>query len=469
MSTPTTTSSASTGRSAFPAKQPTFAGVDVAKLDADGKLHRIVGFTGDGASPDRRYVRSRAYRADVPTVPIAPTSVGAMLRDWRDDRRRSQLDLALSVGVSTRHLSFVETGKSKPSPELVLAIAEHLDVPLRERNTMLLAAGYAPRYQHTPLDDEAMASVRFALGELIEAHDPYPALVVDRQWNLVMANAGAMGLVAGVADHLLEPPINVYRVTLHPDGMAPAHRQPRRVGPPPAGDARTARSPSPASAELRGLLDEVSAYPTIADPRPARGGPDRAVPTVVVPLRLRVEDGAGEHGRAVVVLDEHVDRHAGRHHPRRAPRRAVPSGRRSDGADGRRPSPLTPSGAYARLVATRRRRAPAGAQPRTLLRGVRPRSRASSASARSSTSPSPATSRSWGSASPRRSGPRSSAASRRSSCCRRQATCASTGCCARLAALDPAEARELVVDAWRMCVPKKLSRAYDEAHPDGPG
>jgi transcriptional regulator with XRE-family HTH domain len=214
-----------------------------------------------------------------------------MLREWRDDRRRSQLDLALSVGVSTRHLSFVENGKSKPSPELVLAIAEHLDVPLRERNTMLLAAGYAPRYQQTSLDDDAMASVRSALGQLIEAHDPYPALVVDRQWNLVLANAGAMGLVAGVAEHLLAPPINVYRATLHPEGMAPRvenldewahhllatlHRQ-----------VIVTRS-----AELRQLLDEVSAYPTVT----GLGGSWRTratVPTVVVPLRLRVDDGIG--------------------------------------------------------------------------------------------------------------------------------------------------------------------------------
>jgi transcriptional regulator with XRE-family HTH domain len=212
-----------------------------------------------------------------------------MLRDWRDDRRRSQLDLALSVGVSTRHLSFVETGKSKPSPELVLAIAEHLDVPLRERNAMLLAAGYAPRYRHTPLDDQALASVRSALSELIGAHDPYPALVIDRQWNLVLANDGAMALTAGVAEHLLVPLVNVYRLTLHPEGMAAhidnldewahhllstLHRQ-----------AAVTRS-----AELRALLDEVSAYPNIA----GVGGSWRtrsAVPTVVVPLRLRVPDG----------------------------------------------------------------------------------------------------------------------------------------------------------------------------------
>src|SRR3954465_3060644 len=103
-----------------------------------------------------------------------------MLRDWREDRRRSQMDLAIDVGVSTRHLSFVETGKSRPSPELVLALAEHLEVPLRERNAMLLAAGYAPRYRQTPLDDATMVSVRGALGQLLRAHDPYPAVVVDR-------------------------------------------------------------------------------------------------------------------------------------------------------------------------------------------------------------------------------------------------------------------------------------------------
>ena len=122
-----------------------------------------------------------------------------MLRDWREDRRRSQMDLAIDVGVSTRHLSFVETGKSKPSPELVLALAEHLDVPLRERNSMLLAAGYAPRYPQTPLDGESMASVRSALAGLIRAHDPYPAVVVDRGWDVVMTNTGAQGFLDGVA------------------------------------------------------------------------------------------------------------------------------------------------------------------------------------------------------------------------------------------------------------------------------
>ena len=227
--------------------------------------------------------------------PVTGNTVGAMLRDWREDRRRSQMDLAIEVGVSTRHLSFVETGKSRPSPELVLAIAEHLDVPLRERNAMLLAAGYAPRYRHTPLDDEALASVRFALGELIRAHDPYPALVVDRHWSMVMANRGALALVANVAPQLVEPPLNVYRVTLHPAGMAQfidnldewAHHLLGTL------DRQVAVTRDP---ELRALLDEVASYPNIAELRSSETGSWRtrsSTPTVVVPLRLRVPDGEG--------------------------------------------------------------------------------------------------------------------------------------------------------------------------------
>ena len=196
-------------------------------------------------------------------------TVGAMLRDWREDRRRSQMDLAIDVGVSTRHLSFVETGKSKPSPELVLALAEHLDVPLRERNSMLLAAGYAPRYPQTSLDDAAMTAVRDALGGLIRAHDPYPAVVVDRAWDVVMTNTGAQGFLEGVADHLLQGPLNSYRITLHPDGMAP------RI----VNFAEWAH-------DLLGTLDrQVAATRDPPPARPARGGhelPERRRPRLVV-------------------------------------------------------------------------------------------------------------------------------------------------------------------------------------------
>lgn len=197
------------------------------------------------------------------------------------------MDLALDVGVSTRHLSFVETGKSKPSPELVLALAENLDVPLRERNAMLLAAGYAPQYQQTSLDSDAMAGVRDALSKLIDAHDPYPAVVVDRWWNVVMANTGSQALLAGVAEHLLGPPLNAYRVTLHPEGMAPridnlsewAHNLLATL------DRQVAITRDP---RLRELLDEVRGYPNVAA-LDATWRTRSAPPAVLVPLRLHVD------------------------------------------------------------------------------------------------------------------------------------------------------------------------------------
>ncbi|MFN8024202.1 MAG: helix-turn-helix transcriptional regulator [Acidimicrobiales bacterium] len=151
---------------------------------------------------------------------MARPAVGELVRDWRTRRRRSQLDLALDVGVSTRHLSCVETGRARPSPELILALAHHLEVPLRERNTMLLAAGYAPRYGQRGLDDPAMATVRAAIQRMLDAHDPYPGVVIDRAWNVVLGNGAAQALVAGVSDEVLGPPLNVYRLCLHPGGLA---------------------------------------------------------------------------------------------------------------------------------------------------------------------------------------------------------------------------------------------------------
>jgi transcriptional regulator with XRE-family HTH domain len=132
----------------------------------------------------------------------------------------SQLDLSLSVGVSARHLSFIETGRSRPSPEMVLALAEGLDVPLRERNTLLLAAGFAPRYQSRSLEDAGLSPARDAVQRLLDAHDPYPGIVIDRCWNIVGANAAASALTAGLPEDLLGPPANVYRLSLHPDGLA---------------------------------------------------------------------------------------------------------------------------------------------------------------------------------------------------------------------------------------------------------
>ena len=155
----------------------------------------------------------------------APLGVGDLLRDWRQRRRLSQLDLSNEAAVSARHLSFVETGRSKPSRELVLHLAEHLDVPLRERNSLLMAAGYAPVYRERSLDDAEMDPVRGALDMILAGHEPYPAVIVDRLWNLVTANSAALSLfAAGVAPHLLEPPVNVVRLGVHPDGLAPRIR-----------------------------------------------------------------------------------------------------------------------------------------------------------------------------------------------------------------------------------------------------
>ena len=147
--------------------------------------------------------------------------VGPLLRDWRQRRRLSQLELALEADVSARHLSFVETGRSRPSAGMVLHLAERLDVPLRERNRMLLAAGHAPAFQSHHLDEPPMAPVRAAIDLILEGHDPYPAVVVDRAWEMIAANRAVALLLDGVAPHLLEPPVNVLRVSLHPEGLAP--------------------------------------------------------------------------------------------------------------------------------------------------------------------------------------------------------------------------------------------------------
>jgi transcriptional regulator with XRE-family HTH domain len=148
--------------------------------------------------------------------------VGTLLRGWRQRRRLSQLDLALEAGVSTRHLSFVETGRSRPSVEMVLHLADQLEVPLRERNQLLLAAGYAPRYESRSLEeDPGLASVREALHRVLTGHEPYPAFAIDGGWNLVMSNTALDPLLEGVAPELLVPPVNVMRLALHPQGLAP--------------------------------------------------------------------------------------------------------------------------------------------------------------------------------------------------------------------------------------------------------
>ena len=150
---------------------------------------------------------------------VAP--LGEQLREWRTRRRMSQMDLALDTEISTRHLSFIETGRSKPSAQMLQRIADCLDVPHRARTALLLAAGYARDSQERPLDRDEMAGMRAIVEHVLKGHEPYPALAVDRHWNMVAANS-AVGILAGLAaPHLFEPPVNVLRIALHPEGLAP--------------------------------------------------------------------------------------------------------------------------------------------------------------------------------------------------------------------------------------------------------
>jgi transcriptional regulator with XRE-family HTH domain len=173
------------------------------------------------------YTAGNGRRARLPPTvrPIGGTvqveRVGALLRQWRQRRALSQLQLGVQAGVSTRHLSFVETGRTRPSRAMVLHLAEHLEVPLAGRNRLLLAAGYAPVYRERGLDEPEMAAVRTALRQVLDGHVPYPALVVDRRWDLVDANAAARVFLDGVDEDLLRPPVNMMRLALHPGGFAP--------------------------------------------------------------------------------------------------------------------------------------------------------------------------------------------------------------------------------------------------------
>ncbi|MEO5669469.1 MAG: helix-turn-helix transcriptional regulator [Ramlibacter sp.] len=151
----------------------------------------------------------------------APAAFGESLRHWRQHRRLSQLDLAHEAEISTRHLSFVETGRSLPSREMVLRLAERLDVPLRERNTLLVAAGYAPMYRERALDDPALSSAKQAVELILKSHEPFPALAVDRHWNLVASNRMVPHLLEGADPALVQGKVNVLRLSLHPLGLAP--------------------------------------------------------------------------------------------------------------------------------------------------------------------------------------------------------------------------------------------------------
>ncbi|MEU0500710.1 helix-turn-helix transcriptional regulator [Nocardia sp. NPDC005998] len=149
---------------------------------------------------------------------------GVLLREWRTRRRISQLELSVQSGISTRHISFVETGRTVPSPAMIERFAEHLNIPLRERNQLLLAAGHAPAYRHRTLDDPDLAEARAAVQRVLRAHEPFPALTIDSRWNLLFANAATEVFFDEVDPALLEPPINMMRIGLHPKGFAPRVR-----------------------------------------------------------------------------------------------------------------------------------------------------------------------------------------------------------------------------------------------------
>ncbi|HKS90254.1 MAG TPA: helix-turn-helix transcriptional regulator [Stellaceae bacterium] len=232
-------------------------------------------------------------------------TVGDHLRAWRQRRRMSQLDLACEADISTRHLSFLETGRAQPSRSMVLRLAERLDVPLRERNVLLVAAGFAPVFTERRLDDPALSAARAAVEQVLAGHDPFPALAVDRHWNLVAANRAVTPLLAGVPADLLQPPVNVLRLALHPDGLAPrtvnlAEWRGHLL-------ARLRRQIElTAEPTLIGLLEELDAYPAPRPPGPRLHAGDAAA-AVAVPFRLRGEDGVLSFFSTVTVFGTPLD------------------------------------------------------------------------------------------------------------------------------------------------------------------
>lgn len=229
--------------------------------------------------------------------------VGTLLREWRQRRRLTQMDLALEADISPRHLSFVETGRAQPSREMLLHLSEELEVPLRERNTLLVAGGYAPIFRERRLDDAALAQARRAIGVVLEAQKPFPAFALDRHWTIVASNNALQELYEGVAPELLAPPVNALRLSLHPQGVAPrienlaecrAHllaRLRRQVG-------------LTADPVLVDLMKEVSAYPG------EEKAPKSEIPlehAVLVPLKIRASLGLLSFMSTTTVFGTPVD------------------------------------------------------------------------------------------------------------------------------------------------------------------
>lgn len=210
--------------------------------------------------------------------------LGNQLKAWRQRRRMSQLDLALEAEISNRHLSFIETGRTAPSRAMILRLAASLDLPLRERNSLLLAAGFAPDHVERPLTDPSRAAARAAVERIIDCHLPFPALAVDRYWTLLHANTAVLTLMQGAADHLLGPSLNVLRLTLHPDGLAPRIANLAEWK---AHVLHRLRQQFRASADpkIALLMEELGTYPAPASVRP------HTLSDYVSPLILDTEGG----------------------------------------------------------------------------------------------------------------------------------------------------------------------------------
>jgi transcriptional regulator with XRE-family HTH domain len=221
----------------------------------------------------------------------ARAGVGELIRDWRQRRRFSQLELAGEAELSTRHLSFIENGRSQPSRSMLLRLADRLDMPLRARNEMLNAAGFASMYAERPLHAPEMSAARRTVDAVLSAHAPFPALAVDRHWTLVASNAAVPALLGGVSAALLREPVNVLRLSLHPDGLAPrienlaewrAHLLTRL-------QQQIERSGDP---QLVALLAELAGYPSRGASHRAShedGAHEPVFGAIAVPLRLRLE------------------------------------------------------------------------------------------------------------------------------------------------------------------------------------
>ncbi|MEA2757961.1 MAG: hypothetical protein QOH65_574 [Methylobacteriaceae bacterium] len=237
---------------------------------------------------------------------VAARPVGEHLREWRQRRRLSQLDLALEAEISTKHLSFLETGRATPSRDMVLHLAERLDVPLRERNVLLLSAGYAPVFSERSLEDPALGAARRAVDLVLAGHEPYPALAIDRHWTLIAANKAVAPLLAGVDVSLLKPPINVLRLSLHPEGLAPriVNLQEWRAH---LLDRLRRQIDVSADAVLVDLLQELRGFP--APQRRAGVKPDKGADYagIAIPFRLATESGVLSFFSTTTVFGTPVD------------------------------------------------------------------------------------------------------------------------------------------------------------------